>query len=74
MEQLGDDDDMPALEEQLPPHVTVEKDDDHSRAKPPPVLTSELPPEIPPELPRRRSRNPAEKKTISEELNCFFYL
>ena len=72
LEQL-DDDYMPDLEEELPPYVTVEKDDENlTRAQPPPLLTSELPPENPPELPRRSLRNQPKKKTISEELNCKF--
>ena len=72
LEEL-EDDDMPDLEEELPPYVTVEKDDDPSRAQPPPpLLTSELPPENQPELPRRSLRNQPRKKTISEELNCKF--
>ena len=72
LEEL-EDDDMPDLEEELPPYVTVEKDDDPSRAQPPPpLLTSELPPENQPELPRRSLRNKPRKKTISEELNCKF--
>ena len=72
LEQL-DDDDMPDLEEELPPYVTVEKDYENlTRAQPPPLLTSELPPEILPELPRRSLRNQPKKKTISEELNCKF--
>ena len=72
LEQL-DDDDMPDLEEKFPPYVAVEKDDENqTRAQPPPLLTSELPPENLPELPRRSLRNQPKKKTISEELNCKF--
>ena len=73
LEQLDDDDDMPDLEEELPPYVTVEKDDENlTRGQPPPLLTCELPPENQPELPRRSLRNQPKKKTISEELNCKF--
>ena len=66
---------MPDLEEQLPSYVTVEKDDeDQTRAEPPPLLTAGLPPENPPDLPRRSVRNQPKKKTISEELNCKFFI
>ena len=73
-DNLDDVDDMPNLEEQLPPYVIVEKDDeDQTRAQPPPLLTAELPPENLPELPRRSVRNQPKKKTISEELNCKYF-
>ena len=72
MEEAPDgDDDMPELEEELPPNVTVEKEPevraqaDVNADMGPPELTA--PPELPP---RRSSRNISRKKTISEELNC----
>ena len=64
LEEL-EDDDMPDLEEELPPYVTVEKDDDPSRAQPPPpLLTSELPPENQPELPGGVSGINQERKLL----------
>ena len=77
-QHMEDLDDMPELEEELPPNVTVEQPVERAQ---PETYSSDVPPDSgppnlmpPPPLPprRRSSRNISRKKTISEELSCKF--